>query len=232
MQPWVSGAQNLLSKLTDDFLTKGDSKKMSNNTLSSYVLFIYLGILTLIISGCAPATTVVLLPDPDGKVGALTVSTDAGSVDIEQAGEATTVKSKSSLPSKPAIMSEEKIAATFGEVLASLPEPPVHFILYFMSGSTMLTKESSDLLPKILESVNKRKSQSISVVGHTDTAGNRQYNIRLSTKRAKAVSHLLIEKGVKKSYIKSTSHGEENPLIKTADNVNEPRNRRVEVIVR
>lgn len=205
---------------------------MSKKKLSIYMLFVYLGIQTFIFSGCAPTTTVVLLPDPDGKVGALTVSSEAGSVDIATAGEATTVKSKSSLPSEPAIMPEEKITATFGEVLANLPEQPVHFTLYFQSGSTVLTKESTALLPKILAAVNQRGSQSISVVGHTDTAGNRQYNVRLSTRRAKAVSRLLTEKGVRKSYIKSTSHGEENPLIKTADNVNEPRNRRVEVIVR
>jgi outer membrane protein OmpA-like peptidoglycan-associated protein len=218
--------------LTDGFWTKGDNKEMSNNNLSLHILLVSLGVLILIISGCAPTTTVVLLPDPDGKVGALTVSTEAGSVDIAKAGEATTVKSKKSLPSTPAIMPEEKIAATFGEVLASLPEPPVHFILYFQSGSTSLTNESAGLLPKILETVNERESQSISVVGHTDTAGNRQYNFRLSTQRANAVSRLLIEKGVKKGYLKVTSHGEENPLVKTADNVNEPRNRRVEVIVR
>lgn len=205
---------------------------MSNKNLSVYVLFMYLGMLILIMSGCAPKTTIVLLPDPDGKVGALTVNTEAGSVDIDKAGEATTVRSKSSLPSKPAIMSKEKITATFGEVLASLPEQPVHFILSFQSGSTVLTRDSFNLLPKILEAVKERESQSISVVGHTDTAGNRQYNLKLSSQRAEAVSRLLIEKGVKKSSIKSTSHGEENQLIKTADNVNEPRNRRVEVIVR
>jgi len=232
VQHWVSGAQNLLSKLTDIFRIKGESKKMSNKNLSIYLLSICLGIITLISSGCAPTTTVVLLPDPDGKVGALTVSTEAGSVDIAKAGEATTVKSKKSLPSTPTIMSDEKIAATFGEALASLPDPPVHFILYFKSGTTELTTESTNLLPKILQTIDDRGSQSISVVGHTDTAGNRQYNLRLSTQRAKAVSRLLIEKGAKQSHIKSTSHGEENPLVKTADNVNEPRNRRVEVIVR
>lgn len=205
---------------------------MSNNNLSICVLFIYLALMTLIISGCAPKTTVVLLPDPDGKVGALTVSTEAGSVEIAKAGEATTVRDKSSLPSTPVIMSEDQISSTFAEVLASLPEQPVHFTLYFQSGSTVLTNESLNLLPKILEAVEGRDSQSISVVGHTDTAGNRKYNFILSTQRAKAVSRLLVEKGVRQGYIKSTSHGEENPLVKTADNVNEPRNRRVEVIIR
>ncbi len=203
--------------------------KINQLVVFSLVLLPLLGIM---LSGCAPTTTVVLLPEPDGKVGALTVSTDAGSVDITKPGEATTVRSKSSLPSEPEVMPEEKIAATFGQVLAALPEQPVHFILYFRSGSTKLTAESLQLFPDILQAIEKRSSQSISVVGHTDTAGNRDYNLRLSTRRAEAVRLLLNQKGVKLTYIRATSHGEENPLVKTADNVNEPRNRRVEVIVR
>lgn len=182
-------------------------------------------------SGCAK-TTVVLLPDPDGKVGKLSISNEAGSVDIDKAGEATTVSGKQSLPSQPEVLPEEKITAKYGEVLASLPEQPVHFILYFRSGSTTLTPESVNKIPEIMETINQRQSQSISVVGHADTAGNRQYNLRLSKQRADAVGRILTEKGIKKFHIKTTSHGEENPLIKTADNVNEPRNRRVEVIVR
>lgn len=201
--------------------------------INNIVIFpVLLTLLGLTLSGCAPKTTVVLLPEADGKVGALTVKTDAGSVDITKPGEATTVRSKSSLPSKPEIMPEEQISAIFGKALASLPEQPVHFILYFRSGSTELTADSQQQFPDILQAIEMRQSQSISVVGHTDTAGNRNYNLRLSTRRAEAVRKLLSQKGVKLTNIKATSHGEENPLVKTADNVNEPRNRRVEVVVR
>lgn len=196
-----------------------------------YLTLIFLVTMGLTFSGCAK-TTVVLLPDPDGKVGKLNISNEAGSVDIDKAGEATTVRGKQSLPSKPEILPEEKITAKYGEVLANLPKQPVHFILYFKSGSTTLTSESVSKIPEILETINQRQSQSISVVGHTDTAGDRQYNLRLSKRRADAVGGILTKKGINKLHIKTTSHGEENPLIKTADNVNEPRNRRVEVIVR
>ena len=72
----------------------------------------------------------------------------------------------------------------------------------------------------------------ISVIGHTDTAGDKEYNFELSKRRAIAVKNLLVKQGVIKNFIKTTSHGEKNPLIKTGDNVIEPRNRRVEVIVR
>jgi tetratricopeptide (TPR) repeat protein len=70
------------------------------------------------------------------------------------------------------------------------------------------------------------------VVGHTDRTGSRRGNMRLSTRRARTVAGLLAGRGVDPGILQVTSHGEENPLIPTPDNVPEPRNRRVEVIVR
>jgi outer membrane protein OmpA-like peptidoglycan-associated protein len=182
--------------------------------------------------GCAKKTTVVLLPDPDGGVGHVTVSTEAGSTDITKEREATVVKGRESLPTSPKILSEDAIKADFSQVLAILPGQPVHFILYFDRESTELIAESTKSLPEIVELIYSRNSQNISVIGHTDTAGNRRYNLQLSRDRAAAVKRVLIQKGVDSAYIKSTSHGEENPLIKTGNNVHEPRNRRVEVVVR
>ena len=54
----------------------------------------------------------------------------------------------------------------------------------------------------------------------------------LSLSRALAVKEMLVRQGVASNTIQTTSHGKENPLIATADNVFEPRNRRVEVVVR
>lgn len=196
------------------------------------VLYLFFFLLFILSSGCAKKTTIVLLPDPDGKVGHVTVSTDAGSTDITQAREATMVRGRQSLPTAPEILSEKEIDANFSPVLAILPNQPLHFILYFKSESTELKPDSLKTLPKIIESINSRNSQHISVIGHSDTAGDQKYNLQLSRKRASAIKRVLVKKGIDSTYIKSTSHGEENPLIKTADNVHEPRNRRVEVVVR
>ncbi len=195
------------------------------------ILFLSFLALVILASGCAK-TTVVLLPDPDGKVGHVTVSTDKGTTNITRAREATVVKGRESTPTSPTILTEDDINADFGQVLAVLPTKPIHFILYFKGGSTELTAASIKVLPDILESIKSRDSQNISVIGHTDTAGDRQYNMQLSQKRASAIRKILVREGVQSSFIKSTSHGENNPLVKTADNVHEPKNRRVEVVVR
>ena len=199
--------------------------------MSNWLRIALLSILIVVAGGCAAGTVVVLTPNPDGKTGAITVSNQAGSVDIESPNQATTVKSGTEAPLPPAAMSRDTINALFSDALSIQPKPPVHYILYFEK-DLVLTRDSAGLLPEILAAVKERDSVDISVVGHTDTLGSKEYNLTLSKNRANSVRELLVQKGVDPHYIKVSSHGKENPLIKTADNVNEPRNRRVEVVVR
>ncbi len=193
------------------------------------ILLIALGIA---FSGCAKKTMVVLIPDPDGTVGSITVTNQAGSVTMDQANQSTTVMNQDKVPSVPAKLDRSEIEGTFSDAISIQPLPPVHFILYFKKGTSDLTPESAALIPNILRAVQERNSNDISVVGHADTLGDKQYNLKLSKRRAAMVSDLLIEQGVEQNYLRVTSHGEENPLIETEDNVSEPKNRRVEVVVR
>ena len=108
----------------------------------------------------------------------------------------------------------------------------MHYILYFDSGSTKLIAESHKLIPEVIRTIRERNSNDVSVVGHSDTTGTRELNLDLSLKRAQAVSQLIIAAGIDPSSLEITSHGKDNPLIPTGDNVDEPRNRRVEITVR
>jgi len=54
----------------------------------------------------------------------------------------------------------------------------------------------------------------------------------LSLQRAEAVRAMLIQRGINSSFLRAVGRGEREPLIPTADEQAEPRNRRVEVIVR
>lgn len=197
----------------------------------SSIIFLY--IFFLLLTGCGGGRNlVVLVPDPDGSVGSITVSNEAGSTILDLPNQGTRIKDKKTNPEPPIIMKKEEIDSIFSKALAIQPEPPAHIILYFEKGTTKLTPNSMNILPHIFETVRKRNSINISVVGHSDTSGNEVYNLKLSKRRALSVTNLLVEKGIPKEIIETTSHGEKNLLIKTEDNVNEPRNRRVEVIIR
>ena len=186
----------------------------------------------LFLGGCAKKTTFVLLPDPDGKVGEITVTTGKGTRTVSRAEYATRVSSAQEPPSPPEKMDRETIQEKFGMALAADPGQPVTFSLYFESGTNRLTDQSRNLIPDILTAISSRKSKDISVVGHTDRVGPEDLNFRLSRKRADTVKSLLVSKGVEADLITVDGHGESNPLILTPDEEAEPRNRRVDVTVR
>jgi outer membrane protein OmpA-like peptidoglycan-associated protein len=120
----------------------------------------------------------------------------------------------------------------FGEALATLPPPPRRFTLHFQFESDELTEQARGIVPDILKTVKERAFPDVVVIGHTDTTGSAQANFALALKRATMVRTLLIRAGLDPAQIDAASHGEQDLLIKTADNVAEPRNRRVEIAVR
>jgi len=105
-----------------------------------------------------------------------------------------------------------------------LPDPDSkmrHITVSTDAGATNITQvreatvvkghESLPTSPKILESIDSKNSQNISVIGHSDTAIDPQYNLQLLRRRDSAISCVLVQKGVNSTYIKSTSHGEAPP---------------------
>lgn len=181
---------------------------------------------------CAPTTQIVLLPDQDGKIGAVDVSTAQGVRTLDQPWEATEMSSRDTIPGAPKLLDEAKVKATYREALEAEPARPVHFAMYFRSDSTALTSASLKTLPQVLEAIRARHSTDIIVSGHTDAVGPADYNRKLSLRRARTVVDLLVSGGVNRAEIEMSYHGKENPLIQTPDGVPEPRNRRVEITVR
>jgi len=68
------------------------------------------------------------------------------------------------------------------------------------------------------------------IAGHTDTVGDASYNLRLSRQRAQAIAGWFRQRGLKLP-IAFEGFGETALLVKTADEVDEPRNRRVDYIL-
>jgi outer membrane protein OmpA-like peptidoglycan-associated protein len=89
-----------------------------------------------------------------------------------------------------------------------------------------------ELLPEIVQIINRWPEPQVSIIGHTDTVGNEDTNNLLSQKRAETMRNLLIDAGISIEVIKIRAHGKSDPLVPTGPNVSEPRNRRVEILVR
>ena len=188
-----------------------------------------------VIAAPANRDVIVLLPDPDGKVGVIQVTTKGGSQTLDKPGQAIEVEDVSEPPTAPKPLGEREMSSVFGAALSAQPDLKVRFVsivLLFDRDTTNLTRESKKLLPEVVKTIRDRKSSEVYVTGHTDRVGAEDYNSALSSRRADTVRDFLVSTGVKSSVLVVSFHGETMPLVYTEDEVPEPRNRRVEVIVR
>ncbi len=186
---------------------------------------------TLLLAACsATKTLVVLLPEESGGSGAVTVGEGTRAAVLDAPLTAATVDARGTIDK--AAVTQEEVQLTFGEALAAQPPKPLSFTLYFDIASTEVTPESQPILEALFAEVAKRPAVEVQVTGHTDRVGTDATNDRLSLERAQAVLDILIQRGLKTSFIRAVGRGEREPLIATPDEQPEPRNRRVEVIVR
>jgi outer membrane protein OmpA-like peptidoglycan-associated protein len=174
----------------------------------------------------------VIMPDADGNVGKVEVTTEKGSQLLDQAWQSTEVKGIDQMPAEPRILDEKQVKEMFREALDVKPEKPVSYIVYFDTDQTRITTDSQKMMGEIVKEIKKRTPLEITLSGHTDSVGSIEYNRTLSLKRANAVAAILVSGGVSGDLIEITYHGKENPLIRTPDGVAEPRNRRVEISIR
>lgn len=196
----------------------------------------------LVTAACAPkavtppppprADLIVLAADPeDGSVGAVTVASPQGSVELASADQGTRVVAGQA-PAAPAPVAAADLQRIFGEAMSARPLPPRDFLLYFESGGDTLTAASQSLASEIVEFVRQRPAPDVSVIGHSDTTGEADANFELGMRRAALIRDLLVKIGLDPSQVDVASHGEADLLVTTPDNTPEEKNRRVEVTVR
>lgn len=177
-----------------------------------------------------PASYVVLLNNDDGSTGKVQLTTPAGSTLLDTNRQGSNFSGPAG---QTFVVTQEKIDKDFGRALAAMPGKPVSFLLYFAVGGARLTPESELVVRQILDAIRQRAEPDISIIGHTDTAGDDAANERLGLERARLVATLIgNSSNIDRSKVAIESHGEKNLLVPTPDNTSEPRNRRVEVTVR
>ncbi|HUJ03633.1 MAG TPA: OmpA family protein [Rhizomicrobium sp.] len=88
---------------------------------------------------------------------------------------------------------------------------------------------ASGALAAIAEVIQQYDRTLVQIGGYTDTSGSPDANMRASATRAKIIADMLVRDGVDAERISAQGYGEAHLLIPTGDNVNEPRNRRVEI---
>lgn len=175
---------------------------------------------------------VVLLPSESGKPSQIRVSNQGGEREVNRPYAAVRLESASEAPAGPIEMDVSEVQRNWGSIIDAVPLASVQFNLHFVLAKEDLTPESQALIPEVLRAIRERRSTDISLIGHTDTTDDDESNYRLGLRRAGRIADLLRSNGVDPASLSIESHGERNLIVKTADGVAEPGNRRVEISVR
>ncbi len=123
-------------------------------------------------------------------------------------------------------------AAAAQPVRPPIPAPTRTFVVFFDWDRTDLTARARDIVTAAANNALRGTSTRIEVSGHTDRSGDAAYNQRLSQRRAEAVAEALVKDGLERNAITVQAFGESRPLVLTADQVREPQNRRVEIVLK
>ena len=98
--------------------------------------------------------------------------------------------------------------------------------VFFATNKSTLTTASRDTLRKQAAWMRKQKKVSVTVEGHADERGTREYNLALGERRANAVKDYLMTYGISGNRISVISYGKERPVNSGSTPLSWSQNRR------
>lgn len=177
--------------------------------------------------GCAFSTEVILL-NGHKKHTAIIVTTSKGSVRIDKPLVAVTVSANDTI-SKPKKLTQSQVEAITGAIYKTSNKKQYRFVFYF--NKLNLVKKSKKELQKFLTKLSSLQDPYINIIGNTDTIGTVENNKVLGLKRAQKIAAIIDASHIKYLKMDLSSNSELNLAVPTPDETQEPRNRRVEVLV-
>ncbi len=111
------------------------------------------------------------------------------------------------------------------------PDSPLgQRIIYFEFDSATVPAQYRPVVEAHAEYLRERPRLIVTLEGHADELGTREYNIALGERRGQAVRRLMQFQGVEAAQLEVVSYGEERPAVAGQDEASWTRNRRVEIL--
>ena len=104
-------------------------------------------------------------------------------------------------------------------------------IVYFTTDSSDISPEARQTLLKQAQWLRQYPQFTITIEGHADERGTREYNIALGARRATAVRTFLSRSGINPSRVRTISYGKERPVAVCDDISCWSQNRRAQTVL-
>ena len=131
----------------------------------------------------------------------------------------------------PASGTQSRVAPVDANATNGTAQGPVNVsrLVYFDYDSFNLKPESQSVIEAHAKLLRANAQRKVSLEGHTDERGGREYNLALGQKRAEAVVQQMKVLGVGDSQLEAVSYGKERPAVDGHDESAWAKNRRVEL---
>ncbi len=113
------------------------------------------------------------------------------------------------------------------EIVENVPDR-----VFFAFDSSVLNSDAQKVLRMQAKWLKANPSVSITIEGHADERGTREYNLALGERRANAVKNYLTSLGVSANRVRTISFGKERPAVVGSNDVAWAKNRRSVTVVR
>jgi OOP family OmpA-OmpF porin len=110
-------------------------------------------------------------------------------------------------------------------------QAPVSYMVFFALGSVKLSDQDQNTVMQAAQVFKTKANATVSVTGFADTVGSPSANMALSQQRANVVKGLLVNAGVPAGAITTAASGDTGLLVDTAPQTNQPKNRRVVIVI-
>jgi peptidoglycan-associated lipoprotein len=109
--------------------------------------------------------------------------------------------------------SQQDLAATAGDRV------------FFAYDQATISPEGQQILERQATWLKRYSQVSVTIEGHCDERGTREYNLALGERRAQAVKNILVALGIPAARIQTISYGKERPIIVGSDEAGYAQNR-------
>ena len=115
--------------------------------------------------------------------------------------------------------SQQDLAATAGDRI------------FFSFDSAEVSTEAQQILQRQAEWLRRYPNVSVTIEGHCDERGTREYNLALGERRAQAARNVLVALGIPGSRVSTISYGKERPAVPGSSEDAYAQNRRAQTVV-